>query len=109
MVVAVAVQQAVGENLTPASLTIWTLVMLWGARLALHIATRFDPKKEDWRYAKWREDWKGFWWQSYFRVFMLQGLFMIVVALPIVTSVFADDVADLVAFFVRCEIFLAHR
>lgn len=95
MIVVLAVQSAVGEEVTPASLTVWALVMIWGARLALHISTRFKPDHEDWRYMDMRQRWgSGFWWKSYFKIFMFQGLLMLVMSMPIITSVFAESVAD---------------
>ncbi len=60
------------------------LVILWGSRLAIHIAIRFQKsQEEDKRYQKMRAGWKHPALQSYLNVFMLQGIFMLMVSLPI--------------------------
>jgi steroid 5-alpha reductase family enzyme len=61
------------------------LVIVWGLRLAIHIAVRNRGKREDFRYAAWRRDWgKWFLLRSYLQVFMLQGLFMLLIAAPLI-------------------------
>lgn len=57
------------------------LVIVWGARLAAHIALRKRKRGEDFRYAKWRAQW-GRWFivRSYLQVFLLQGLILLVVS-----------------------------
>jgi len=61
------------------------LVLIWGMRLAIHIAIRNRGRGEDFRYAKWRKEW-GRWFvlRSYFQVFMLQGVLLFFISLPIV-------------------------
>jgi steroid 5-alpha reductase family enzyme len=60
------------------------LVLIWGIRLAIHIAIRNRGKGEDYRYAKWRQEWRRwFVLRSYFQIFILQGVFLFVIALPI--------------------------
>jgi len=73
------------EGFTARHLIVSGLILIWGMRLALHIALRKKGKGEDYRYAKWREDW-GRWFvlRSYFQIFMLQGIFLFVIALPII-------------------------
>jgi steroid 5-alpha reductase family enzyme len=60
------------------------LVLVWGARLALHIYSRNRGRGEDYRYARWRKDW-GKWFvpRSFFQIFMLQGVFLLVVSYPV--------------------------
>jgi steroid 5-alpha reductase family enzyme len=57
------------------------LVVVWGARLAGHIALRNRKRGEDFRYAKWREQW-GRWFiiRSYLQVFLLQGLILLFIS-----------------------------
>jgi len=76
---------ALGSGPTPRSLLATGLVVLWGGRLALHVAARNRGKGEDFRYAAWRRQWGRHWvWRSYLQVFLLQGLFLFVVALAVV-------------------------
>ncbi len=59
-----------------------TLVTVWGARLAIHIAMRNRGRGEDPRYKAWREQYgNAFWLVSLFKVFLLQGLFLWVISL----------------------------
>jgi len=61
------------------------LVMIWGIRLATHIAVRNRGRSEDFRYAQWRRDWgKWFLPRSFFQIFMLQGLLLLIIAYPII-------------------------
>lgn len=64
------------------------LVVIWGARLAWHVARRnLRPGvAEDRRYAQWRRDW-GRWLipRSFLQIFMLQGLFMLIISAPVWT------------------------
>jgi steroid 5-alpha reductase family enzyme len=60
-------------------------VTVWGARLAIHIATRNWGKGEDFRYKQMRESWGRHWvTRSFFQVFLLQWLLMQLVSVPIV-------------------------
>jgi steroid 5-alpha reductase family enzyme len=60
------------------------LIVIWGTRLATHIAIRKKGKGEDFRYAKWRKDWgKWFHVRSFFQIYMLQGIFLLVIAYPV--------------------------
>lgn len=72
------------EGWTNRHLIVTGLVLIWGMRLAIHIALRNRGKGEDYRYAKWRHDWGSrFVLRSYFQIFMLQGVFLFIIALPI--------------------------
>lgn len=61
------------------------LVVIWGTRLAAHIALRNRKRGEDFRYAKWREQW-GRWFivRSYLQVFLLQGLILLLISYPVI-------------------------
>ena len=68
-------------DFNPRALLTWTLVTLWGARLAWHIHRRNHGKPEDFRYAQWRQECgKSFLWRSWLQVYLLQGVLMLVVA-----------------------------
>ena len=59
------------------------LILIWGLRLAVHIALRHKGRGEDERYARWRKSW-GRWFltRSYLQIFMLQGFLMLLVSSP---------------------------
>lgn len=66
------------------ALLINVLVSIWGCRLAWHIYSRHQNKKEDYRYLAWRKQWgKWFYIRSYWQVYILQGLLLFIIALPI--------------------------
>ena len=72
---------------SPLSVLVYTLVTLWGLRLALHIARRSRGKAEDFRYRQWREAWgKWFVLRSFLQVYVLQGGFMLVMSAPILLA-----------------------
>lgn len=61
------------------------LVVVWGARLAVHIFLRNRGRGEDPRYGGWRRKWgRSFVWRSYLQVFLLQGFFLLVISSPVV-------------------------
>ncbi len=61
------------------------LILIWGTRLATHIAIRNKGRGEDFRYAQWRKDWgKWFLIRSFFQVYMLQGFLLLIIAYPVV-------------------------
>jgi steroid 5-alpha reductase family enzyme len=64
---------------------ITALVLVWAARLALHIYLRNKGRGEDSRYAQWRRTW-GRWFvlRSFFQIFMLQGIFLLLISYPVV-------------------------
>lgn len=61
------------------------LVILWGARLAVHIGKRNWGRGEDKRYAEWRREW-GKWFipRSFFQIFLLQGILLVIIAYPVI-------------------------
>jgi steroid 5-alpha reductase family enzyme len=75
------------QPLDSISVLIYTLVSIWGGRLAVHIGLRSKGKSEDFRYKKWREEWsKYFYIRSYLQVYLLQGFFMLLIAIPILIA-----------------------
>lgn len=76
----------------PSTLLIATMLILWGLRLSLHIATRNSNKTEDFRYANWRASWgKSFFLRSYLQVYLLQGFLMILLSVPILIAKSAPE------------------
>ena len=71
------------ENLQAKAYITALLVIIWGGRLAIHIAIRHQKGPEDKRYQKMREKWRHPRIMSYLSVFMLQGVFMLLVSAPI--------------------------
>jgi len=68
------------------------LVIIWGARLMLHIGVRNLGKGEDARYRKWREEWgKYATLRSFFQIYLLQGVLLLVISLPIIRAITAPD------------------
>ena len=60
------------------------LIIIWGTRLAAHLAIRNKGRDEDFRYAQWRKDWgKWFLIRSFFQVYMLQGFLLLIIAYPV--------------------------
>ena len=77
----------ISQPSTPVSLLLYTLVTLWGLRLALHIYRRNKNKTEDFRYRQWRQQWgKTFYWRSYLQVFLLQGIILLIIISPVIFS-----------------------
>ena len=69
------------------TIVIFTLIVIWGIRLATRIYLKNRNKPEDFRYAAWRKDWmrKGYLYyvaRAYLQIFILQGLIISVVLLP---------------------------
>lgn len=65
------------------------LVLLWGARLVMHIGGRNRGKPEDHRYKIWRQEWgrRTFRLRSFLQVFLLQGLLILIISLPVTWSI----------------------
>lgn len=71
----------------PRPLLLATLITMWGARLAWHIATRPRGAGEDPRYAAIRAGHgAAFWWRSLFLVFWLQAGLIWFIALPVLAA-----------------------
>jgi len=73
------------DGLDARRLLLASLVLLWGARLSLHILIRNVGREgEDFRYRNWRETWgRWFYVRSYFQIYILQGAVMLLVCTPI--------------------------
>ena len=69
---------------TSRALLLYSLIFLWGVRLAIHIFIRNKGKTEDFRYLQWRKDWgKSFFIRSYLQVYLLQALLLLVIITPV--------------------------
>jgi len=76
------------DSVTPRGLIAMFLVALWGVRLSSHVFLRNRGKCEDLRYRKWRQEWgKQAVVRAYFQVFLLQGLLIIIISMPVTTSI----------------------
>lgn len=66
------------------SFVLTMLTLVWGVRLAAHIALRNHGKGEDPRYAAWRKDW-GSWvdLRGFLQVFVLQAILMTIIVSPV--------------------------
>ncbi len=73
------------DGLDARRILLGALVLVWGARLSLHILIRNTGRKgEDFRYRNWRETWgRWFYVRSYFQIYLLQGTVMFFVCAPI--------------------------
>jgi steroid 5-alpha reductase family enzyme len=77
----------------PVLLLLYSLVLLWGLRLGIHIYIRNNKKKEDFRYQAWRQAWgKNFIWRSYLQVFVLQGFILLIIISPIIHAAASEPV-----------------
>lgn len=67
------------------------LVLIWGARLSIHIHLRNLGHGEDGRYQKIRSGYEtGFWWKSYFTIFLFQWLLAAIISLPLFYILISD-------------------
>ncbi len=67
------------------SILVTTFVVIWAARLTLHIHHRSKNTDEDFRYRMWRESWgRYFYIKTYLFVFLLQGTILIFVVMPVI-------------------------
>ena len=68
-------------------LLVLILVVIWGLRLAIHIARRNIGMGEDKRYQAFRKrGGANYWWISFFQVFALQGILMLLISVPLIAS-----------------------
>lgn len=71
------------------------LIILWGTRLAIHIALRKVNKPEDFRYSNWRNQWgKNFLWKNLLQNYLLQALFAIIISSSTLVIFFNQDSAS---------------
>ncbi|MCY3414645.1 MAG: DUF1295 domain-containing protein [Candidatus Heimdallarchaeota archaeon] len=61
---------------------IYTAVIIWGGRLALHLLLRSIGKPEDFRYAQMRKKWGSKATRNAYILFLIQGMFIYVISLP---------------------------
>lgn len=74
-------------------LVLYSLILIWGLRLSIHIYNRNKNKKEDYRYQAWRNEWgKNFFWRSYLQVFILQGFILLIIISPVINAAAAAPV-----------------
>lgn len=70
----------------------FAIVSIWAFRLSAYIFLRNRGKEEDFRYRQWRKEWgKSVYWRSYLQVFLLQGAILLVVGIPIWTSLLSTS------------------
>ena len=68
----------------PRFILLYTMVILWGLRLAVHLFFRKRGQGEDFRYRKWREEWgNSFLLRSFLQIYVLQGAVVLVVSSPV--------------------------
>ncbi len=89
-IVAAVVYFVLTDGFLPRKLLITALVVIWGLRLGIHIASRNLGKGEDYRYRAWREEaGKQWWWRSFFKVFLLQGVLLWIISAPLLAAQFS--------------------
>ncbi|MCA9364452.1 MAG: DUF1295 domain-containing protein [Candidatus Moranbacteria bacterium] len=74
-----------------------------GARLSWRIFSCHRGKGEDWRYAHWRGEWmkNGRWYfllRSFFQVYMFQCLIVLLILLPVLTTVYSGRDLSVLSF-----------
>jgi steroid 5-alpha reductase family enzyme len=78
----------VDRQLGPRTALVLTLVLVWAARLGIHLFRRNRSRGEDPRYAAMRAEHGERWGRvSLFRVFWLQGVILWVVSMPLFAAV----------------------
>lgn len=78
---------------------IFSLVIIWGTRLSIHIHLRNRNHGEDIRYKRMRKEHKqAFWWYSYFSVFLFQGFLATVISLPLYFSFSVENTGPISVF-----------
>ncbi|HCR53772.1 MAG TPA: steroid 5-alpha reductase [Cytophagales bacterium] len=74
----------IAQPISSVAILLYSLVVIWGLRLSIHIYLRNRGKKEDFRYLQWREAWgKSFYWRSYLQVYLLQAFFLLIIISPL--------------------------
>lgn len=72
------------QEFSQRTLLLYSLVIIWGLRLFIHIYLRNKGKSEDFRYLKWRQEWgKWFYLRSYFQIYLFQGFFLLLIIFPV--------------------------
>jgi len=89
--IAICLYLVITHPLLPVSALVYTLVTIWGLRLAIHIVIRSRGKEEDFRYKKYHNEWGKFYLiRSYLQVYLLQGFFMLLISLPVLIACFSS-------------------
>jgi steroid 5-alpha reductase family enzyme len=91
-VVACAAASAGVGRASPRAVLALSLVVVWAARLAVHIYLRNRGRGEDFRYRSMRQrDGRSFAWRSLFDVFLLQALLLWLVSHPLLVVITAHE------------------
>ncbi len=70
------------------------LIIIWGLRIAGHIALRKVGKPEDYRYQKWRVEWRGkFWWKNLLQNYLFQAFLALIISSSIIV-IFYDQISN---------------
>lgn len=90
----------------PRHLLLLTMVTIWGVRLSTHLYLRNKGKGEDPRYKAWRQAWgTDVVWRSYLQIYMLQAVCMLIIAIPIKTTLLSNDANLTVLDFLGLAVF----
>lgn len=76
------------EGFQTRKIIVFSLLVIWGLRLAIYLAWRNIGKPEDYRYQQFRNDCgpERYWWFSFFQVFLLQGFLLWLVSAPLISA-----------------------
>ncbi|MBU0946887.1 MAG: DUF1295 domain-containing protein [Proteobacteria bacterium] len=89
VVCALLVSHSSGER----AVLVSALVFVWGSRLSIRILLRNIKKAEDPRYQQWRQEWgESFLLRTYLQIFMLQGLLILIISVPVLHIIRADNI-----------------
>lgn len=74
------------DGYPPRRLVVAAMVMIWGARLGLHLWHRVASEREDGRYRRMREEWGDKTQRNMFVFFQIQALWAVMFALPMLAA-----------------------
>ncbi len=90
----------------PRHLLLLAMVTIWGIRLSTHLYLRNKGKGEDPRYKAWRQAWgTDVVWRSYLQIYMLQAVCMLIIAIPIKTTLLSNDATIAMLDFLGLAVF----
>ena len=76
------------QNISRIGIIVFSMVTLWGSRLAYHIYKRNHGKGEDKRYQTFRKIWgTSFVLKSYLNLFLLQGLLLLIISISMINVI----------------------
>lgn len=78
---------ALGEGYEPRRMIVGSLGLLWGTRLAWHLAQRLRHEGQDGRYEQLQRNWGGHFQRKLFGFYLLQGLLDVILAMPFLIMV----------------------